>query len=172
MNHGIATKVHSNKIERPFVKLGYTKLETAAIVETLNKLLANYSVHYQKLRNFHWNVKGADFFDIHEKFELQYNDAKIAIDDIAERIRVFGQTPLSTMRDYLDTSEIKESGSDLTGMEMVSEILKDYGILLEYMFNVVDAALDNGDNGTVDMMNSLIKKTEKNHWMLTAFSKK
>jgi len=76
------------------------------------------------------------------------------------------------MRDYLDTSEIKESGSDLTGMEMVSEILKDYGILLEYMFNVVDAALDNGDNGTVDMMNSLIKKTEKNHWMLTAFSKK
>jgi starvation-inducible DNA-binding protein len=172
MDHGIATKVHSNKIERPFVKLGYTKLETAAIVETLNKLLANYSVHYQKLRNFHWNVKGGDFFDIHEKFELQYNDAKIAIDDIAERIRVFGQTPLSTMRDYLDTSEIKESGSDLTGMEMVSEILKDYGILLEHMFNVVDAALDNGDNGTVDMMNTLIKKTEKNHWMLTAFSKK
>jgi starvation-inducible DNA-binding protein len=172
MDNGVATKIHSEKVKRSFIKLGYTKLETAEIVDTLNKLLANYSVHYQKLRNFHWNVKGGDFFDIHEKFEEQYNDAKVAIDDIAERIRVFGQTPLSTMKEYLDTSEIKESGTDLSAMEMVSEILKDYRILLEYMFNVVNAALDNGDSGTVDMMNTLIKKTEKNHWMLTAFSKK
>ena len=172
MENVVATKIHSDKAQRTFVKLGYTKLETAEIVDALNKLLANYSVHYQKLRNFHWNVKGPDFFDIHEKFEDQYNAAKVAIDDIAERIRVFGQTPLSTMRDYLETSEIKESGSDLEGMEMVSEILRDYGILLEHMFNVVNAALDNGDSGTVDMMNTFIKRTEKNHWMLTAFSKK
>jgi starvation-inducible DNA-binding protein len=172
MDNGVATKTHSSRVERSFVKLGYTKLETAEIVDSLNKLLANYSVHYQKLKNFHWNVKGSDFFDIHEKFEIQYNDAKISIDDIAERIRVFGQTPLSTMKDYLETSEIKESGSDLSGMEMVGEILKDYGILLEQMFNVVNAGLDNGDGGTVDMVNTFIKKTEKNHWMLTAFSQK
>jgi starvation-inducible DNA-binding protein len=39
--------------KRVYAKLGYTKLETAEIVDALNKLLANYSVHYQKLRNFH-----------------------------------------------------------------------------------------------------------------------
>lgn len=171
MDTAIGIKNDKVKHQRPFVKLGYTKLETAEIVEALNKLLANYSVHYQKLRNFHWNVKGGDFFDIHEKFEEQYNEAKVAIDDIAERIRVFGQTPLSTMKEYLENAEIKESGSDLTAMEMVSEILRDYRILLEYMFNVVNAALDNGDSGTVDMMNAFIKRTEKNHWMFTAFSK-
>lgn len=171
MDKAIGLEDRKPKNQRPFVKLGYSKLETAEIVDALNKLLANYSVHYQKLRNFHWNVKGSDFFDIHEKFEEQYNSAKVAIDDIAERIRVFGQTPLSTMKEYLETSEIKESGTDLTGMEMVSEILRDYRILLEYMFGVVNAALDNGDSGTVDMMNTLIKRTEKNHWMFTAFSK-
>lgn len=171
---GIAekTKIEPNTQKRVFARLGYTKMETAEIIDAMNKLLANYSVHYQKLRNFHWNVKGPDFFDIHEKFEDQYNAAKVAIDDIAERIRVFGQTPLSTMRDYLDHSQIQEASTDLEAMEMVEEVLKDYEVLLEYLFNAIDVALANGDSGTVDMMNKLVKETEKNHWMFTAFSKK
>ncbi len=155
---------------RPFARLGYTKLETAELVDALNKLLANFSVHYQKLRNFHWNVKGPDFFDIHEKFEDQYKSAQLAIDEIAERIRVFGQTPLSTMQDYLETSDIRESGTDMSSLEMVREILKDYETLLEYMFNVIEVAIDKGDSGTEDMVKGFVKETEKNHWMLTAYS--
>ncbi|MEM7110313.1 MAG: DNA starvation/stationary phase protection protein [Bacteroidota bacterium] len=153
-------------------RLGYTKLETAELVNSMNLLLANFSVHYQKLRNFHWNVKGPDFFDIHEKFEQQYNEVKVAIDDLAERIRVFGQTPFSTMKEYLANAEIRESGTDLSAMEMVSEILKDYSILLEHMFNVVELAVEHGDSGSEDMVKGFIKKTEKNHWMMTAFSSK
>lgn len=158
--------------KKPHAKLGYTKMETVEIVDALNKLMANYSIHYQKLRNFHWNVKGADFFDIHEKFEEQYNAAKVAIDDVAERIRVFGQTPLSTMREYLETSEIKESSTDLSADEMVKEIIKDYEILLSYMFQAIEQAVDKGDSGTEDMVKDLVKTTEKNHWMMTAFSQK
>ncbi len=168
--NGIMEKEKVSKTKKSFVKLGYTKLQTAEITDSLNQLLANYSVHYQKLRNFHWNVKGADFFDVHEQFEEQYNDVKVAIDDIAERIRVFGQTPLSTMREYLDAAEIKESGTDLTSMEMVKEIIRDYEVLLEYMFKVIEYAIDNGDSGTEDMVKSFVKKTEKNHWMMSAFS--
>ncbi len=159
----------TSKKKRAFAKLGYSKLETVEIVESLNKLLADYSVHYQKLRNFHWNVKGGDFFDIHEKFEEEYNYAKVAIDEIAERIRVFGQTPLSTMKEYLENSEIKESGTDLSSLEMVREILKDYEILLEQMFSVLEVAIDNGDSGTEDLIKGFVKHTEKKHWMLSAF---
>jgi len=168
--NGIMEKEKVSKTKKSFVKLGYTKLQTAEITDSLNQLLANYSVHYQKLRNFHWNVKGADFFDVHEQFEEQYNDVKVAIDDIAERIRVFGQTPLSTMREYLESAEIKESGTDLNAMEMVKEIIRDYEVLLEYMFKVIEYAIDNGDSGTEDMVKSFVKKTEKNHWMMSAFS--
>ena len=164
-------EIKSNEAKkRVYSKLGYTKLETAGIVDALNKLLANYSVHYQKLRNFHWNVKGGDFFDVHEKFEEQYNDAKVSIDDIAERIRVFGQTPFSTMRDYLENSDIKESETSLTALEMVREIIKDYELLLESMFKVIEISIDVGDSGTEDMIKGFVKKTEKNHWMMTAFS--
>lgn len=156
-------------IKKPYKKLGFTKLETADIVKRLNLLLANYHVHYQKLRNYHWNVKGADFFDIHEQFELAYNDAKENIDEVAERIRVFGQTPMSTLKEYLETSEIKETGTDLSAHEMVREIIKDFEILLEYMAGVVDSAIENGDVGTEDMIKGFMKNIEKTHWMLTAF---
>ena len=96
----------------------------------LNALLANYAIHYQKLRNYHWNVKGSDFFDLHEQFESQYTEAIKNIDDIAERIRIFGETPMSTLKDYIETSEIKETGTNLTSELMVRELLSDYRILL------------------------------------------
>ena len=166
-------KLKENKKEvkrRSFVKLGYTKLETVELVNSMNQLLADYSVHYQKLRNFHWNVVGPDFFDIHEKFEMQYNDAKISIDDIAERIRIFGLNPFSTMREFLDNAEIKESGTDLSAMEMVKEIINDYHILLEQLFNVLELSIEHGDSGTEDMIKGMIKEIEKNHWMMSAFS--
>ncbi|GJM30154.1 MAG: DNA starvation/stationary phase protection protein [Cyclobacteriaceae bacterium] len=163
------TKVKGKKT---FVKLGFRPLEAAELVIKLNQLLANYHVHYQKLRNFHWNVKGGDFFDLHEKFEDQYNQAKLNIDEIAERVRVFGKTPLSTMKEYLEQSVIKEVGTELSGTEMVEEVLSDYRILLEHMVDVVDSAVDVGDIGTQDLVNTFIKEIEKSHWMFTAFNHK
>src|SRR4026207_219187 len=56
-------------------KLGWTAEEIENICTALNEVLSNYSVHYQKLRNYHWNVKGNDFFDLHIEFESQYNEA-------------------------------------------------------------------------------------------------
>lgn len=56
-------------------KLGFEKKEQEKVVERLNALLCNYQVYYQKLRNFHWNVKGPDFYDLHEQFEEEYNHA-------------------------------------------------------------------------------------------------
>lgn len=155
--------------QRIFTRLGYKPMETVEIVEAMNGLLANYSVHYQNLRNFHWNVKGAEFFDVHEKFEDQYNAAKVAIDDIAERIRVFNQTPLSRMSDYLKVSDIEEADTELEAMDMVKYIVKDYEILLEHLFNVVEVAIENGDIGTEDLVKGLIRDVEKNHWMMSSF---
>lgn len=151
------------------VKLGWTTDQIEKITHGLNALLANYSVHYQKLRNYHWNVKGSDFFDLHENFESQYNQSLQHIDEIAERIRIFGQTPFSTMADYLRVSEIKETSTNLSSDLMVREILSDYRILLQYMFSLVEIASDQYDSGTEDMVKGFIKSIEKHHWMLSAF---
>jgi len=150
-------------------RLGFTKEETAKVVAPLNELLCNYHVHYQKLRNFHWNITGGDFFDLHENFEKLYDLAKLNIDDIAERIRVFNHTPISTLKEYLEKSTIEEVGTDLTGKEMVTEILDDFETLLTFMVSSTDAASEIGDVGTIDLINNIIKGLEKNHWMLRSF---
>jgi len=153
---------------KPF-KLGWTASETEEITKSLNELLANYTVHYQKLRNYHWNVKGSDFFDLHEQFELQYTEAIQNIDDIAERIRIFGKTPISTLQDYLDISQVKETTSQLSSELMVREILSDYTILLKHMGLVVEVAVEHEDSGTEEMVKRFTNSIEKHHWMLSAF---
>lgn len=156
---------------REFRRLGFSAMETLEIVQGLNGLLADYHIHYQKLRNFHWNVKGPSFFQLHEKFEELYNSARTNIDEIAERIRVFGQAPMSTFQEYLDNAEIKEPGTGITDADMVREVLQDIRILLTRMEEVGHVARENEDIGTEDMITGFVKSLEKNHWMLSAWLK-
>jgi starvation-inducible DNA-binding protein len=163
------TQIDTGNAKAKPVKLGWSSAETAKITRALNALLSNYIIHYQKLRNYHWNVKGNDFFDLHEEFEKQYTEAIKNIDDIAERIRIFGETPVSVLKDYLETSEIKETGTNLTSELMVRELLSDYRILLQYMFSVVEVAASERDSGTEEMVKVFVSHIEKHHWMLSAF---
>ena len=92
--------------------------KTEKTVEEFNTLLADYHLYYQKIRNFHWNVMGHNFFDLHEKFEEMYEDAKIKVDEIAERILTLRYQPTSNYSDYLKMSNLKESPSELKDIEM------------------------------------------------------
>lgn len=141
------------------------------VVTELNTLLADYHVYYQKLRNFHWNIMGKNFFDLHEKFEELYSDARIKIDEIAERILTLRYHPMSNLSEYLETSNIKESATNLIDEEMVDEILKSHSILLKQMTNVVEKADDISDEGTIDLIGAYIREMEKTSWMLDAWSK-
>lgn len=152
-------------------KLGFSEEETVEVIKSLNKLLANYHVHYQKLRNFHWNVEGKDFFDLHDQFEEEYEAVKIQIDEIAERIRVFGKKPMSTLAGYLEHSEIEEADENVAAETMVTEILKDFEILFSFLVETIEAAGEIGDSGTEDLVTGYLKRLELRHWMLTAWSK-
>jgi len=158
--------------EKSFIKLGFDKEEAYEVVETLNALLANYAVLYQKIRNFHWNVTGGDFFDIHEKLEEEYTSAAEHIDSIAERIRILGFKPLSTLSAYLEKSDIQETNDDLTGDKMMEQIVEDYETLLSFMVDSADASIEYGDIGTETLMREILSRTEEKHWMFSAFIKK
>lgn len=156
--------------KRRSFKLGFERLESAQLVSKMNLLLANYAVHYQKLRNFHWNVVGADFFDLHEKFEEQYNFTKETIDIIAERIRVFGFRPISTLQGFLDSSEILEVSHDFESTMMVSEVLNDFEIILFHLTDVYETAAEIGDHGTTRIVQGLIEELETKFWMYSSFN--
>lgn len=161
----------TQKKEDSYKKLGFEKEEAFELVESLNLLLANYAVVYQKLRNFHWNVTGPDFFDVHEKLEEEYDAAAEEIDVVAERVRMLGFKPLSTLAAFLDRAEIKEpSDDDMTSEQMIDEVIKDYESLLSFMVDVLDTAAEFGDMGTDSMIRSMMKRIEKQHWMFSSFN--
>ena len=152
--------------------LGLDEKKTAKTVKELNTLLADYHLYYQKLRNFHWNVIGKNFFDLHEKFEELYDDAKLKVDEIAERILTLRFQPTSNMSDYLKASNLKESSSDLTDSKMIQTLLDDHGTLLNQMRKVIDVAEKGGDEGTIDLIGAYIRELEKTSWMLDAWKMK
>ena len=141
-------------------------------VKELNTLLADYHMYYQKLRNFHWNILGHNFFDLHEKFEEFYGDARIKIDEIAERILTLRYHPISNYSEYLKASSIKESDTNLSDVEMVNELLEAHCLLLKQMTVVVNKADEINDEGTIDLIGAYIRELEKNSWMLDAWNRK
>ena len=151
--------------------LRWTAEERKRITASLNELLANYQVHYQKLRNYHWNVTGGDFFDVHEKLELQYTEAQTNIDLIAERIRVFRSRPLSTYAEYLKESTLKEDPTVPESDQMMKNLLADYVTLVDRLCETVDLSLELSDSGTERMAKGFIEQLEKHHWMVSSFTK-
>lgn len=150
--------------------MGYLNLEsTDETVKQLNILLADYQLYYQKLRNYHWNIVGKSFFDLHEKFEEMYDDAKLKIDEIAERILTLRKHPVSNLSDYLKLSNLEESASNINDVSMVNNLLDDHGKVIQQMRKVVQVADKNGDEGTIDLVGAYIRELEKTSWMLDAW---
>jgi starvation-inducible DNA-binding protein len=143
------------------------------VVELLNDLLANYHIHYQKLRGCHWNVRGNQFFTLHVKFEELYNNALTTIDELAERILTLGKSPYSTFTDYVKHAEIKEVETiGMKDTDMVDAIISDLEILIGMQRELLELTSEAGDEGTNDMINAFMQFNEKQHWMLRAFNQK
>ncbi|MAN59457.1 MAG: DNA starvation/stationary phase protection protein [Flavobacteriaceae bacterium] len=152
--------------------LNLDKEKTNVTAKELNILLADYHLYYQKLRNFHWNIVGKNFFDLHVKFEEMYDDAKLKIDEIAERILTLRFQPISNYSDYLDMSNLKESPSRTEDTEMVRILLEDHGKILIQMRSVIEKADAANDEGTIDLIGAYIADVEKISWMLDAWTMK
>lgn len=93
---------------------------------TVNKQVANWTVLYVKLHNYHWYVKGKDFFTLHEKFEELYTEAAEHIDDLAERLLAIQGSPVGTMKECLEMSAIKEADGSESSEQMVQNIYNDF----------------------------------------------
>ncbi len=141
------------------------------VVLELNVLLADYNLYYQKLRGFHWNILGKNFFDLHVKFEELYNDAKVKIDEIAERILTLGHHPVSQCKEYIKLATVEEVSPLMKDFEMVEELLGDHKKILIQMRVILKHADEAGDEGTIDMIGAYIRELEKSSWMLNAWSK-
>lgn len=150
-------------------QLGLERKDTKELAVKLNELLANYHVYYQNLRAFHWNIKGPNFFQLHEKFEELYTAAIEKIDEIAERILTLRHTPLHSFSEYLQHSSIKEAHNLSTDQETVSTTVQNIGQIIQLEREVLSLASDLDDEGTQGLISDDLNTLEKTLWMLNAF---
>lgn len=143
------------------------------LVVSMNQLLADLSVLYRKLQNYHWNIKGKAFFTLHAKLEEYYDFVNEEIDEVAEKILMIGGQPLGRMKDYLEISKIQEADNVKVGPhEVVENVEKDF----RYIKTLAVALKEQADEAKVyevsSMADELISEYSKAIWMLNQSSMK
>lgn len=137
------------------------------LLNNLNTFLSNLNVFYRKLQNYHWNVKGNDFFTVHAKLEEYYNGINAEIDEIAEHILSLDGEPLGSLRDYLDTAKIAEAKNEkIDSRTIINNLIKDFSMLLQDVKNIKNIADETAEYKTSALMDEFIEDYTKKLWML------
>lgn len=137
------------------------------MVEKLNNLLADLNVLYHKLQNFHWYIKGKDFFTVHAKLEEYYDNVSGSVDEIAEHILMLGGKPEANFSSYLKLAKIQEApAQDITSDEVFKAVIHDFEYLLDSVKVIKKEADDADDYLTSALMDDYLKNYTKALWML------
>jgi starvation-inducible DNA-binding protein len=142
------------------------------IVTNFNKLLSNYFVVFVKLHNLHWNVVGINFKSIHEYLESLYKDLSVSFDMIAEVLKMHDETPIASLKCYIDLSTIKEIDSiELNGEKVLNIVLHDFKEL-KCLCDEIRCGADK--ENLFDIVNIMDKELEwlnKQIWFINAMLK-
>lgn len=139
------------------------------LTNSVNKQIANWTVLYTKLHNYHWYVKGHQFFTLHAKFEELYTEASLHIDELAERLLALEGKPIATLQESLNKATVKEADGKESAEEMVKSVMDDFLTMTAELKEAMDLAAEVGDETTGDMLLAIHQSLEQHIWMLKSF---
>ena len=143
--------------------------KASPITEILDKQVANFSILYMKLHNYHWYVKGENFFTLHIKFEELYTEAALHLDVIAERMLSLRTIPTATLQEHLAEASIKEAKNEETAEQMVKQLVSDFTRICSELTEGIELAEEQKDQPTADLLIGIRSSLEKHSWMLDAY---
>jgi len=141
------------------------------VVDILNTVLSDEYLLYTKTRNYHWNVTGPQFNDLHKFFEAQYEELNEFVDDVAERARQLGGRAFGSLAEFVKAARLKEApGAVPAAKDMMATLLADHETIIRSLRADIGPVVDKyQDVGTSDFLTGLLEKHEKMAWMLRAF---
>ncbi len=151
--------------------IGISDAGRSGAIEILNHLLSDEYVLYTKTRNYHWNVIGPDFSELHKFFEAQYEALDEIIDEVAERARSLGGKSFGTLKEFAQRTRLREFPAEHSdAKKMITNLLTDHEtIIVALRQDLVKCAEEYGDMGTSDFLTGLMEQHEKMGWMLRAY---
>ena len=165
-NNGTNTKV----IEKT-PDLGISKNQRQDVATILKIILADESLVYQRLRNYHWNVTGPHFFELHIALEKQYDEIAEVVDEVAERIRQFGVFAPGTLEEFKQITRMNEEpGVYPDARTMVANLVADHEAVIRNLRGDIEM-IDKQDDevGVVDLLTGILQQHQKMAWMLRMY---
>lgn len=137
------------------------------IIKILNSILSNEAVLALKTRNAHWNVRGASFFELHILFDTQYKQLNDISDEIAERVRMVGGIAIGSFAEFLTQTQLEERPGELPD---ILHLLADHETIIRFLHEEIRKCSDDfEDEGTSDLLVSVMRIHEKMAWMLRSY---
>jgi starvation-inducible DNA-binding protein len=153
------------------IDIGISKENRTEISEGLKRLLADSYTLYLQTHNFHWNVTGSQFRELHLMFEEHYTELAVAVDDIAERIRTLDVPAPGTYKEFSKLSSIKEVDGVPSSAEMVELLMRGHEQVIKTSREVLKIAQAADDESTASLVSDRMRIHEKTAWMLRATTK-
>jgi starvation-inducible DNA-binding protein len=149
-----------------------TKTDSARqeIAGGLSHVLADTYALYLKTHNFHWNVEGPMFRDLHLMFEEQYTELAGAVDLIAERIRALGQYAPGSFSQFARLSSVKDAEGVPKAVDMIKQLAADHEIVEQTIRSALPTAQRAADEVTVGLLVDRLAVHEKTAWMLRSLA--
>lgn len=148
------------------INIGIDKTDRLEVADGLKRLLADSYTLYLQTHNFHWNVTGPQFRELHLMFEEHYTELAVAVDDIAERIRTLGVPAPGTYKEFAKLTAIEEVDGVPSASEMVQLLTKGHEQVVRTSREVLKTAQDADDESTAALVSDRMRIHEKTAWML------
>ena len=135
--------------------------------EILNDYMCNLKVMNNNLYNMHFNIIGASFFGMHQKLQDYYEKLAFMYDAAAERIKMLGGYPITSLKQISEVSTIKSMKSqDYDGKQVLEVLDNDFNFLTSYTRDLIDIFNNKGDIYTINMLSDNLNFFEKQLWMI------
>ncbi|KAB8319523.1 DNA starvation/stationary phase protection protein Dps [Tolypothrix campylonemoides VB511288] len=162
MSDNLSTRLYPTRIDIP----AEARKQIAA---TLNQTLAATSDLKSQVKQAHWNVKGTDFYQLHEMFDEIAGELEEYIDMFAERITALGGYACGTVRMAAENSFLPEYPTDiLMGMEHVTALAERFAPYAKQLREAIDKTDELGDADTADLYTEVSRTVDKRLWFLEA----
>lgn len=150
------------------INIGISKNAREAIAEGLKTLLADSYTLYLQTHNFHWNVTGSQFRELHLMFEEHYTELATAVDEIAERIRTLGVAAPGTYKAFAALSSIEEVECVPQASEMIKILTAGHEQIVRTCRSALAIAQQGDDESSAALISDRMRQHEKTAWMLRA----
>ena len=141
------------------------------LADNLKTLLASNFAYYLKAQQFHWNVEGPDFGELHDFFSEIYEDAYGAIDITAEYIRTEEEYAPGSFERFQELSLIQGQTKVPRARLMLEELLADTQTMKDLSKSLFDAASQVGREDIANFAAERQSSHGKYMWQLKSYLK-